>query len=274
MDSVKVVNTTLPDVVELRGIKQWYGNGKDKIVVLDDLNLLIEDVPNKGQFVCILGASGCGKSTLLRYIAGLQKPSAGGIFLYGKPITPDHHVGMVFQQYSSLPWRTVLENVAISLELQGMPKKERIEKAMEFVKICDLESHKDKYAKYPTLSGGQLQRVAIARSLVSNPNLLLMDEPFGALDVNTRLKMQDMVLQIWERLWKINTATTIIFVTHDIPEAVYLATDIYLMQANPGKIVHHIPVTLPFDHTRAVKRDPNFVKYVYDVEDKMMELNK
>jgi NitT/TauT family transport system ATP-binding protein len=272
MEAVKMTNTTLPDVIELRGVKQWYGEGKTKNIIIDDLNLLIEDVPNKGQFVCLLGPSGCGKSTVLRYIAGLQRPSTGEIFLYGKP-KDGEHVGMVFQQYSSYPWLTVLENVALALEIQGMSKKERTEKAMEFIKICELEKHKDKYAQYPILSGGQLQRVAIARSLVSNPNLLLMDEPFGALDVNTRLKMQDMVLSIWERLWKVNTATTIVFVTHDIPEAVYLGTDVYIMQANPGKIVHHIPIDLPFDKSRKVKRDTKFVKYVYDIEDKMMELS-
>ena len=143
---------------------------------------------------------------------------------------------------------------------------------MEFVKICDLEKHKDKYCQYPILSGGQLQRVAIARSLVSNPKLLLLDEPFGALDVNTRLKMQDNLLSIWERLWKLDTATTFLFVTHDIPEAVYLGTEVYIMQANPGKLAYRIKIDLPFDKTRQVKRDPKFVRYVYDIEDKMMSL--
>ena len=273
MDSVKMPNTPYPDVIELRNVKQVYGEGKSAVTIIEDLDLLIEDVPNTGQFVCILGPSGCGKSTVLRYIAGLQKPTSGEILLYGKPKDGDH-VGMVFQQYSSFPWRTVLDNVCLSLEIQGVPKKERVEKAMEFIKVCDLEKHKNKYAQYPILSGGQLQRVAIARSLVSNPNLLLMDEPFGALDINTRLKMQDMVLSIWEKLWKINTATTIVFVTHDIPEAVYLGTNIYIMQANPGKIVYNIPIKLPFDKSRKVKRDPRFMQYVYDVEDKMMELSK
>lgn len=273
MEPVKMTNTQYPDVIELRNINQWYGEGKNKSVILKDVNLLIEDIPNTGQFICLLGPSGCGKSTLLRYVAGLQKPSEGEIFIHGKPLNGEH-VGMVFQQYSSFPWLTVLENVSLGLELMGVSKKERTEKAMEFIKICDLEKHKDKFAQYPILSGGQLQRVAIARSLVSNPNLLLMDEPFGALDVNTRLKMQDMILTIWERLWKVNTATTIVFVTHDIPEAVYLATNIYIMSANPGQIAYHIPIKLPFDHTREVKRNPQFVKYVYDIEDKMMELTQ
>lgn len=271
MDSVPMINTTLPDVIELRNIKQTYGEGDKKVTIIDGLNLLIEGMPRIGQFVCLLGVSGCGKSTVLRYIAGLQKPTEGEVLLYGQPIN-GNHVGMIFQQYSSLPWRTVLDNVTLGLEIQGVPKKERVEKAMEFIQICDLEKHKDKYCQYPSLSGGQLQRVAIARSLVANPKLLLLDEPFGALDVNTRLKMQDTLMKIWERLWKIDTATTFLFVTHDIPEAVYLGTDVYIMQANPGRIVHHIKVDLPFDKTRQVKRHPSFMKYVYDIEDKMMEL--
>jgi NitT/TauT family transport system ATP-binding protein len=262
-------------IIELREVAQWYMDDKGrKTVVIEHFNLMVENVPKKGQFICLLGPSGCGKSTVLRYIAGLQKPSEGQVLLYGKPRREEDHVGMVFQQYSSFPWLTVLDNVTLALEIKGVARKERKDQAMSYIQACDLEKHADKYAQYPILSGGQLQRVAIARSLVSNPNLLLMDEPFGALDVNTRLRMQEMLMTIWERLWHINTATTIVFVTHDIPEAVYLGTDIYIMQANPGKIVHHIAIDLPFDKTRQVKRDPRFVQYVYGIEDKMMALSQ
>jgi NitT/TauT family transport system ATP-binding protein len=262
-------------IIELKEVAQWYMDDKGrKTVVIEHFNLMVENVPKKGQFICLLGPSGCGKSTVLRYIAGLQKPSEGQVLLYGKPRREEDHVGMVFQQYSSFPWLTVLDNVTLALEIKGVPRKERKEQAMSYIQACDLEKHADKYAQYPILSGGQLQRVAIARSLVSNPNLLLMDEPFGALDVNTRLRMQEMLMTIWERLWHINTATTIVFVTHDIPEAVYLGTDIYIMQANPGRIVHHIAIDLPFDKTRQVKRDPRFVQYVYGIEDKMMALSQ
>ena len=262
-------------IIELKEIAQWYMDDKGrKTVVIEHFNLMVENVPKKGQFICLLGPSGCGKSTVLRYIAGLQKPSEGEVLLYGKPRREEDHVGMVFQQYSSFPWLTVLDNVTLALEIKGVARKDRKEQAMSYIQACDLEKHADKYAQYPILSGGQLQRVAIARSLVSNPNLLLMDEPFGALDVNTRLRMQEMLMTIWERLWHINTATTIVFVTHDIPEAVYLGTDIYIMQANPGKIVHHIAIDLPFDKTRQVKRDPRFVQYVYGIEDKMMALSQ
>lgn len=262
-------------IIELKEIGQWYMDEKGrKTVVIEHFNLMVENVPKRGQFICLLGPSGCGKSTVLRYIAGLQKPSEGQVLLYGKPRREEDHVGMVFQQYSSFPWLTVLDNVTLALEIKGVAKKERKVQAMAYIQACDLEKHADKYAQYPILSGGQLQRVAIARSLVSNPNLLLMDEPFGALDVNTRLRMQEMLMTIWERLWHINTATTIVFVTHDIPEAVYLGTDIYVMQANPGRIVHHIAIDLPFDKTRQVKRDPRFVQYVYGIEDKMMALSQ
>jgi NitT/TauT family transport system ATP-binding protein len=262
-------------IIELKDVSQWYVDDKGrKTVVIEHFNLMVENVPKKGQFICLLGPSGCGKSTVLRYIAGLQKPSEGQVLLYGKPRREEDHVGMVFQQYSSFPWLTVLDNVTLALEIKGVARKDRKEQAMSYIQACDLEKHADKYAQYPILSGGQLQRVAIARSLVSNPNLLLMDEPFGALDVNTRLRMQEMLMTIWERLWHINTATTIVFVTHDIPEAVYLGTDIYIMQANPGKIVHHIAIDIPFDKTRQVKRDPRFVQYVYGIEDKMMALSQ
>jgi NitT/TauT family transport system ATP-binding protein len=267
--------TATQGIIELKDVAQWYVDDKGrKTVVIENFNLEVENVPKKGQFICLLGPSGCGKSTVLRYIAGLQKPSEGQVLLYGKPRKEEDHVGMVFQQYSSFPWLTVLDNVTLALEIKGVARKERKEQAMAYIQACDLEKHADKYAQYPILSGGQLQRVAIARSLVSNPNLLLMDEPFGALDVNTRLRMQEMLMTIWERLWHINTATTIVFVTHDIPEAVYLGTDIYIMQANPGKIVHHIAIDLPFDKTRQVKRDPRFVQYVYGIEDKMMALSQ
>lgn len=267
--------TATQGIIELKEVAQWYMDDKGrKTVVIEHFNLIVENVPKKGQFICLLGPSGCGKSTVLRYIAGLQKPSEGQVLLYGKPRKEEDHVGMVFQQYSSFPWLTVLDNVTLALEIKGVARKERKEQAMAYIQACDLEKHADKYAQYPILSGGQLQRVAIARSLVSNPNLLLMDEPFGALDVNTRLRMQEMLMTIWERLWHINTATTIVFVTHDIPEAVYLGTDIYIMQANPGRIVHHIAIDLPFDKTRQVKRDPRFVQYVYGIEDKMMALSQ
>lgn len=262
---VEFVNTHLPDIIEMKNVRQSYDGGQTYII--DGFNMLIEDKPDQGQFVVILGASGCGKSTILRYICGLQKPTEGEVLIDGKTRSDDVRISMVFQKYSSLPWMSVLDNVALGLEFQGVGKAERYEKAMEIIKLVGLEGHEKKYAQYPTLSGGQLQRVAIARSLLANPRILLMDEPFGALDINTRLKMQDMLAEIWHKFHP-----TIIFVTHDIAEAVYLGDDIFMMSARPGRISQYQRVDLPKERTRELKRDPQFMKLVHEVEDKMVEI--
>jgi NitT/TauT family transport system ATP-binding protein len=261
-------NTELPDILELKNIKQTYDNGKN-IVFDGKLHFLIEDKPAQGQFISLLGTSGCGKSTLLRYICGLQKPTEGEILIYGKPRTHENRIGMVFQQYSSLPWYTVYQNVELGLKYKNtLNKKEREEKVMKFIELVGLKGHEDKYAKYPILSGGQLQRVAIARSLVVEPEIIVMDEPFGALDVKTRLQMQEMLAKIW-----MDIETTIIFVTHDIQEAVFLGDDIFIMKANPGEFVYYHHVDLPLERTREEKRNPYFNKLVYQIEDEMMELS-
>ena len=256
-------NTELPDIIEVRNVDQSYDNGKSH--VLKNFNLLIEDKPDQGQFVILLGPSGCGKSTVLRYIAGLQTPTKGEVFIRQKLRTNDDRIGMIFQQYSSFPWMTVLENVELGLKYKGVPEKERREKAMEMIQIVGLEGHHKKYAQYPTLSGGQLQRVAIARSLLVNPDIILMDEPFGALDTNTRLKMQDFLISVWERVHP-----TIILVTHDISEAVYLGDDIYIMGTAPSNIIEHMHVDLPFNRTKEIKRSQKFTEMVFYLEDKMM----
>jgi NitT/TauT family transport system ATP-binding protein len=263
--NIPFVNTALPDLIELKNINQSYDKGKT--FVIKDLNLLIEDKPNVGEFIVLLGKSGCGKSTILRYIAGLQKPTSGNVLIKAKNRTEDDRAGMVFQQYSSYPWLSVLDNVSLGLKIKGISKKERREKAMEIIKVVGLEGHEDKYAQYPTLSGGQLQRVAIARSLVVNQEFLLMDEPFGALDTNTRLKMQDFMLALWNKI-----TPTIILVTHDINEAVYLGDDIYIMSSNPGEIVEGIHSGLPKDRTKEIKRTKEFTDMVYYIENKMMTL--
>ncbi|HRZ18603.1 MAG TPA: ABC transporter ATP-binding protein [Methanofastidiosum sp.] len=262
---LEFTNTALPDILELKNIKQVYG---DHVVFDGKLHFLVEDKPEQGQFISLLGTSGCGKSTLLRYICGLQEPTSGEILINGKPRTREDRVGMVFQQYSSLPWYTVYQNVELGLKYQNhMGKKERHEKVMKFIELVGLTGHEDKYAQYPTLSGGQLQRVSIARSLIVEPPIIVMDEPFGALDVRTRLQMQELLARIW-----MDIQTTIIFVTHDIPEAVFLGDDLFIMKANPGEFVHYHHVELPLERTRELKRDPYFNKLVYQVEDEMMEL--
>ncbi|MEL7268401.1 MAG: ABC transporter ATP-binding protein [Bacteroidota bacterium] len=259
-------NADAGNIIELRNISQSYDGGKTKII--ENLDLLVEDKPMQGQFTVILGMSGCGKSTLLRYVAGLQQPTSGKVLVNGSEVNKDNRVSMVFQQYSSLPWMTVLDNVGLVLRFKGVPKKERDEKSMEMIKLVGLEGHQNKYAQYPNLSGGQLQRVAIARSLMSNPEILLMDEPFGALDIKTRLQMQDLLIGIWEKF-----SPTILFVTHDIQEAVYLGDDIFIMKHAPSRFVKHINIDLPFQRTRETKRLKHFDELVHEVEDAMMQID-
>ncbi len=254
------------DIIEMRGVFQEYDEGRVK--VLDNLDFLVEDKPDQGQFVCILGPSGSGKSTLLRYMANLQSPTAGTVKILGEDPNPQQRVSMVFQQYSSLPWMTVLDNVSLALRYQGVSRKERDQRALELIKEVGLQGHELKYAQYPTLSGGQLQRVAIARSMLANPSILLMDEPFGALDIKTRLQMQDLLAGLWHKF-----QSTIIFVTHDIAEAVYLADDIYILSGPPAKFVHHVDVTLPLHRDRSVKRSKEYTEIVHHVEDLMVSVS-
>ncbi len=254
------------NIIELKNISQSYDGGKTWII--RGFDLLIEDKPDQGQFVVLLGASGSGKSTVLRYIAGLQKPTEGEVFIKGKPVSDRLRVSMVFQEYSSLPWMTVLDNVALALEYEGMNKKDRYAKAMEMIELVGLAGQEKKYAQYPALSGGQLQRVAIARSLISNPEIILMDEPFGALDIHTRMQMQDMLIDLWQKF-----NSTILFVTHDISEAVYLADDVYIMKSPPSKIVEHIDIDLPLRRDHNTKREKHFTELVQSVEDEMMKVS-
>lgn len=257
----------LAPIIELKGVGQSYDGGENWII--KNSNLTIPDKPAQGEFVVILGMSGCGKSTILRYIAGLQKPTEGQLLIHGKPMDEAPRVSMVFQRYSSLPWLTVLDNVALALQFKGVAKKERQEQAMDIIKKVGLDGHEQKYAQYPTLSGGQLQRVAIARSMVANPEILLMDEPFGALDINTRLQMQDLLASLWTEFHP-----TVVFVTHDISEAVYLGDDIYIMKSQPSDFVKHIHVDLPLVRRRELKREAKFIELVHKVEDSMVEVGK
>jgi NitT/TauT family transport system ATP-binding protein len=265
---VQMVNTELPDILELRNIQQIYkdADGTDHVVI-DGLNLLIEDLPGKGEFVVILGSSGCGKSHILRYLSGLQTPTSGDVLIAGRPRLSTDYVGMVFQAYSSFEHYTVLENVALGLKYRGVPKKDREAKAMEMIKKVGLEGHEHKFAKAPTLSGGQLQRVAIARSLAYDSRILLMDEPFGALDIETRGKMQDLLAAIWTSI-----EPTIIMVTHAIDEAVYLGDRIYVMGGSPSNIIKEFVSPLPLVRNRQMKRDPAFIDMVQKIEDFMMSL--
>ncbi|MBC7119170.1 MAG: ABC transporter ATP-binding protein [Methanobacteriaceae archaeon] len=209
--------------LKIEGLSKKFGDRP----ILQDINLQVED----GEFLCIVGPSGCGKTTLLRIIAGLEKPTTGRILADGMPIKgPGADRGFVFQQYTLFPWRTVLENVTFGLELKGLEEDEREKIAIDYLKLVGLEDFKDAYPY--ELSGGMKQRVAIVRALANNPRFLLMDEPFAALDIQTRNLLQRELLYIWEK-----TNETIIFVTHNVDEAVFLADRIVVLSARPGRIL-------------------------------------
>lgn len=261
---VQFVNSDLPDVIELKQVTQTYDEGK--VVVIQGLDLLIEDNPNRGEFIIILGDSGCGKTTLLRFIAGLQDPTSGEVLINSG--TRVGFIPMVFQSYSSFEYLTVLENVTLPLTLKGEKRSAAEKKAMQMIARVGLSGHEHKFAKSPLLSGGQLQRVAIARSLMCEPKILLMDEPFGALDTNRRFEMQMMLLELW-----VSFQTTVIMVTHDIQEAVFLGDRIFIMSANPGRITDYVEVNLPSPRNRATKHSLEFTKLVQEVENKLLAVS-
>jgi NitT/TauT family transport system ATP-binding protein len=222
-----------------------------RLLAVNDVDLQIAD----GEFLVIVGPSGCGKSTLLDMLSGLTVPSSGQILIDGTPITgPGPDRGIVFQQYALLPWRTARENIEFALEATGAARGERREKAREHLDMVGLGDFTDSYPHQ--LSGGMKQRVAIARSLVTDPELLIMDEPFGALDALTRDSLQTQLARIWER-----TGKTIVFVTHGIDEAVYLGQRVAVMSARPGRIKAVIDIPLKSDEAVAdVRADPGFGK--------------
>jgi NitT/TauT family transport system ATP-binding protein len=232
--------------IQIKNVCQSYslpGKGKLSKTILEEVNLEID----QGQFVCIVGPSGCGKSTLLSIIGGLTKPAEGSIFVGSEKVTgPGKDRGVVFQGYALLLWRTVLENVELGLEIGGVSKKERIQIAREYLNLVGLSAY-EKY--YPSqLSGGMKQRVAIARALSYDPKILLMDEPFSALDAQTRELLQEELLEIWQK-----TKKTIIFVTHSVDEAVYLSNKVVVMGANPGRVIKTIDVNLSYPRSQSMK---------------------
>ena len=214
------------------------GEGAQAFDAVQDVSLSIAP----GEFVCVLGPSGCGKSTLLGALAGHWTPSRGSIHVDGAPVAGPHpDRGLVFQQHTLFPWKKVLDNVAFGLKMQGVGRRERRERARELLGLVGLAGFEDRYPIQ--LSGGMQQRVEIARVLINHPRVMLMDEPFGALDAQTRLKMQELLLDVWARV-----NTTIIFITHDIDEALFLADRILVMSPRPGRIIDEI--RLDFERPR------------------------
>jgi NitT/TauT family transport system ATP-binding protein len=262
----------LPRVVEFKGVTKTYNEGaRNEYTAIRDVTFAVEDLPNKGEFVCVLGPSGCGKSTILRLIAGLhpQHPATlGEVLFQGQPVNrPGADRGMVFQDYTSFDHRTVLDNVAFGLECAGTPRKERYELARLWIDRVGLNVAKDQY-KYPhELSGGMRQRVAIARSLILGPRLILMDEPFGALDPVTRMNMQDLLISLWHAV-----EATVFFITHSIEEAVYLGDRVYIMSRAPGTIVRQLEIDPPDREAAKIQTDKAFQETVYYIRDLITKL--
>lgn len=216
--------------------KTFPGKGLGESVhVLENLQHRVEN----GRFISIIGPSGCGKTTLLRIIAGLEKASAGKVLLDGMELVQgSEEIGLVFQEYALFPWRTTLQNIEMGPEIRGVDKEKRRSTAMEYIKMFNLSGFENRYPR--ELSGGMKQRVAIARTLIMNPRVVLMDEPFGSLDSQTRNGLQEFLLGIWGK-----RSDTVIFVTHNVDEAIFLSDEIVVLSRRPAKIIKRIEVELP-----------------------------
>jgi NitT/TauT family transport system ATP-binding protein len=236
--------------IEVKDVSITFGKGSSAHRAVDTTEITIE----AGQFVCILGPSGCGKSTLLNAIAGYVKPTEGTLLVDGTEVDkPGPDRGMVFQQYSLLPWKTVYENVAFGPKMAGHSRVEAGSTANTFLELVGLKKFGDRYPA--ELSGGMQQRVGIARALANYPSVLLMDEPFGALDAQTRLMMQESLLDIWRKF-----GTTVVFVTHDVDEAVFLADRVLIMSTAPGRIIEDVKIDLPRPRSTDMASSPEYVQ--------------
>ncbi|MDB5389171.1 MAG: tauB [Planctomycetaceae bacterium] len=263
-----------PSVVEFKNVTKTFNIGKpNEFTAVRDVNFVIEDIPDKGEFICTLGPSGCGKSTILRMIAGLgpqHPPTSGEVLVFGQPLSgPGPDRGMVFQDYTSFDHRTVLDNVTFGLECQGMPRRQRYELGRQWIERVGLNVNKDQY-KYPhELSGGMRQRVAIARTLILKPRIILMDEPFGALDPMTRMNMQDLLLDLWH-----DVQATVFFITHSIEEAVFLGDRIYVLSNSPGTILKEMQIQQSYLPSKEMQKEARFQETVYYIRDVVSQLEE
>jgi NitT/TauT family transport system ATP-binding protein len=266
--------TELPHIVTFRDVTKTYAAGTpNAYTAIKDISFVVHDLPNVGELIAMLGPSGCGKSTVLRMIAGLQPqfpPTSGEVLIQGKPIHgPGADRGMVFQEYTAFDNRTVIDNVAFGLECAGVPRAERHDRALKWIAKVGLDAKHDAF-KYPhQLSGGMRQRVAIARSLILDPRILLMDEPFGALDPMTRLRMQDLLIDLWQQ-----AEGTVFFVTHSIEEAVFLGDRIYLFSTAPGTIIEQIYSPRPTEPAVVSQARPEFVERVRYIREKIAKMEE
>jgi NitT/TauT family transport system ATP-binding protein len=246
--------------VQIDRLSKHFPTPNGKLIVLDDINLSIRS----GEFVCAVGASGSGKSTLLRQIAGLDRPTSGEVRIAGNRVTsPGPDRGMVFQHYTLYPWMTVQQNTEFGLKLQGVSKRERRERASHYLHIVGLENFSKALPR--ELSGGMKQRVAIARSLVSEPKMLLMDEPFGALDLHTKETMHRFMLDLWER-----TKVTVFMITHDVKEAVFLSDRIFVLGNRPGRVQKELKIDLP-ERGTGLDRNHSFLTYCDEIVESMRQ---
>jgi NitT/TauT family transport system ATP-binding protein len=254
-----VTQTTAVPVVSVSGVGKTFGTEGGGVRALEGIDLSIA----AGEFVSLIGPSGCGKSTLLRLIGDLTTPSAGSIEVNGKPARRarlDRDYGMVFQAPVLMEWRTVAKNIELPLELMGYDRGERSRRSTDLLKLVELEGFEGRHPWQ--LSGGMQQRVAIARALAFDPKLLLMDEPFGALDEMTRERMNLELMQIWTR-----TRTTVVFVTHSIPEAVFLSTRVVVMSPRPGRIARIVDIDLPQPRTVETREQERYFELVTEVRE-------
>ena len=265
-------DATLPRVVEFKGVMKTYNAGqRNAFTAIKDVSFFVEDLPGRGEFICVLGPSGCGKSTILRLIAGLppqHPPTAGEVLVGGLPVArPGADRGMVFQDYTSFDHRTVLDNITFGLECMGVVRRDREELGRQWIAHVGLDPNKDT-DKYPhELSGGMRQRVAIARTLILRPRIILMDEPFGALDPQTRMNMQDQLLSLWRE-----SQATVFFITHSIEEAVFLADRIYVMSKAPGTILRELLIEPSDRPARQMQGDARFLETVNYIRNLISQL--
>ncbi len=261
-----------PPAVEFRAVTKIYGAATARqYTAISDVSFSIPDLPEHGEFSSFLGPSGCGKSTVLRLIAGLEPqhpPTSGTVRALGMEVTgPGADRGMVFQDYTSFDNRTVLDNVVFGLECRGVPRHRRETEGLEWIARVGLDPKRDR-AKYPhELSGGMRQRVAIARTLILRPRIILMDEPFGALDPATRLDMQDLLVRLWREV-----QATVLFVTHSVEEAVYLGDRVFVMATTPGRIIQEIRMPSATASARETQSEPWFHEKVQALHERIEQV--
>lgn len=250
--------------IELSGVEKIYQTPQGEVEALKDISLSVQE----GEFLCIIGPSGCGKSTLLRILAGLYHQSAGDVLVHRNGVSDRPTNAVVFQEYAIFPWRTVSDNVAFGLEMRGVVSSERDERTAEYLSKVGLTQFANHYPYQ--LSGGMKQRVALARALATDPEILLMDEPFGALDAQTRAVLQEELLRIWE-----DEKKTVVYITHSIEEAIMLGDRVVLMTARPGQIKSTYDVPIPRPRTHKIRTTPQYNRLAQVMwEDLVEEVNK